>query len=55
MTRMLKSTLGAVANLCNVSLPSEQMSLSLLYIKAIQLLSSASAHHTKYPYHIGKY
>ena len=55
LTKMVKTTLGALANLCKVSVPAEQMSLSLLYVTAIQLLSTACTRQTMYPYHISKY
>ena len=55
LTKMVKTTLGALANLCKVSVPAEQMSLSLLYVKAVQVLSTACTRQKMYPYHISKY
>jgi len=52
LTKMVKTTLGALANLCKVSVPAEQMSLSLLYVKAVQVLSTACTRQKMYPYHI---
>ena len=56
LAKIMKATLGAVTNMYgNMSSPTDQLSLALLYVKAMELLCSAIVHHTKYPYHIGKF